>query len=385
MTWRNLVRAFEGRFGRRPRLFEAPGRVNIIGEHTDYNDGFVLPMALDRTTAVAAAPRDDGRLRVASLSYPDLVELDLAAPGPPRRRVWYDYVEGVAQALRSRGHTLRGADLLVDSNVPIGAGLSSSAALEMAVGFALLTLADVAVDRRELALAGQQAEHEYVGMPCGIMDQYISAMGKAGQALMLDCRTVESRPAPMRWQGLVFAVCDSKVKHELAGSTYGVRRDECRQGLELLRAVRPEARALRDITPAVMAAREADLPEPIGRRVRHVVTENDRVLRAVDAMARGDAAAVGALLYASHASLRDDYEVSCPELDLLVEATGDMDFVLGARMTGGGFGGCTVNLLRAEAFDDFRAAMAQRYRAATGRDADIIRCVPSDGVREIVD
>ncbi|HKQ99027.1 MAG TPA: galactokinase [Pyrinomonadaceae bacterium] len=376
--------AFAERYGRAPRLFRAPGRVNLIGEHTDYNEGFVLPMALDCETVVAAAPRDDRKVQAFSLNLNEGVEFDLDNRGEKRRGLWLDYLEGVAWALERDGTSLKGADLLIASDVPVGAGLSSSAALEVAVGMALSCVSGNTIDGVELALAGQRAEHEYVGTQCGIMDQYVAAMGVKGHALLIDCRSLIEVPVPLDTRDVAVVICDSRVKHELASSEYNTRRAECWRGVELLQEIMPEIRALRDVTTADFEQHEARLPEPIRRRCRHVVTENERTVAAVEALRRGDMEEMGRLMKLSHLSLRDDYEVSCAELDLLVEIAGSFDKCLGARMTGGGFGGSTVNLVRREALDEFQERISTEYPRTTNVTPGIYVSNAGDGAREII-
>jgi galactokinase len=378
--------AFRRQFGREePRLFAAPGRVNLIGEHTDYNEGFVLPMAIDRTTVVAAKANDGRRVRVHSLNLNETAEFDLDDAGPKRRGRWLDYVEGVAQALEARGLALRGADILLSSDVPVGAGLSSSAALEISVGSALLGVSGVELSKVELALAGQQAEHDYVGIKCGIMDQLVVACGSKGRALLIDCRSLEMSLIPLDTSSTAIAICDTRVKHELSSSEYNTRRAECERGVEMFRRWLPGIRSLRDVSLSDFRAHEEQLPEPIRSRCRHVVTENARTLRAADALRADDFGEMGRLMRESHDSLRDDYEVSCRELDVLVEIASSVDGVLGARMTGGGFGGCTVNLLGREALGTFQEQVAAEYNKATGKPPTIYISDPADGAREITD
>ncbi|HVG39423.1 MAG TPA: galactokinase [Pyrinomonadaceae bacterium] len=367
-----------------PRVFRAPGRVNLIGEHTDYNDGFVLPVAITRDTTVAARQNESARLvRVRSLNASEAYEFDLDVPGETKRGIWLDYVEGVARALESRGARLRGTDLLIESDVPEGAGLSSSAALEISVGLALLGVAGIDFDRVQLALAGQQAEHTYVGANVGIMDQYIAALGRAGHALLIDCRSLVPTLIPVDTTETAIVMCDTHVKHELASSEYNLRRAECERGVELLREVLPEIRALRDVSVAEFEPDEQRLPEPIRRRCRHVITENARTLAAATALKNGNLTEMGHLMAASHRSLRDDYEVSCAELDIMVEVAGTVRGVRGARMTGGGFGGCTVNLVDRPALDEFGETIMREYRQRTGIDASIYVSEAGDGAREI--
>ena len=384
-----LRRAFEDLYGGEsgaPRLFRAPGRVNLIGEHTDYNEGFVLPMAIDRETCVAARARDDRRVRIYSLNVDERAEFDLDAPGERERGIWLDYVEGVAHALERRGVRLGGADLAISSDVPVGAGLSSSAALEVSSGLALASVSGVEVDRVELALAGQEAEHTYVGAKVGIMDQFIAALGRAGHALLIDCRTLETRAIPVDTSETVIAICDTRVKHELSASEYNTRRAECEEGVELLRRAGLEGvSALRDVSEADLREYEGALPEVVGRRCRHVVTENARTLAAADALTNGRLAEMGQLMLASHASLSRDYEVSCRELDLLVSLAMSVPggATLGARMTGGGFGGCTVNLVRRDALARFSDTITREYTAATGQTPNIYVSAAGEGAREV--
>ncbi len=378
-----LVAHFRRIYGREPRLFRAPGRVNLIGEHTDYNEGFVLPIAIDLETVVAGASRPDRRIRVHSLTFSETMEFDLDHPGPPLRQMWVDYVEGVAQALGDEGLRLSGADLAVASSVSMGGGLSSSAALEISVGSALLALSGLGLDRRRLALAGQKAEHTYVGTKCGIMDQFIASMGKARHALLIDCRSLEGKLVPLNLPGTAVVICDTKVKHTLASSEYNSRRAECEHGVALLRAALPGIRALRDVNLADFNGHQQLLPEPVRCRCRHVVSENDRTLRATMALEAGNTAWMGKLMDESHDSLRSDYEVSCRELDVLVESARAVPGVAGARMTGGGFGGCTVNLVRREAVDMFREAVTRDYTRATGLVPAIFAVEASDGASEI--
>ncbi len=379
----DLTRVFRELYGTAPRLFRAPGRVNLIGEHTDYNEGFVLPVAIDRETIVTAAPRDDRRVQVFSVEKNERIEFDLDRAGQKQRGVWQDYVEGVAQALVAGGAELRGADLALASNVPEGAGLSSSAALEISVGFALLSLSEAKIDRVALALAGQRAEHEYVGTKSGIMDQFIAAMGEENHALLIDCRTLAATPIPFDTSRVELVICNTGVKHRLASSAYNQRREECERGVELLREALPNIRALRDVSVEDFQKYEYLLPEVIRRRCRHVVTEDTRTLAAVEALRADDLPRMGQLMYESHASLRDDYEVSCAELDELVEGARSVEGVAGARMTGGGFGGCTVNLVARDHLKDFRNQVTHSYNEAFHTNPDIYVSEACDGASEI--
>ncbi|HEX8652436.1 MAG TPA: galactokinase [Pyrinomonadaceae bacterium] len=379
-----LERAFERLYDSRPRLFSAPGRVNLIGEHTDYNDGFVLPMAINRRTVVAASARTDRRVRAMTRNLNETAAFDLDQKGTPRRQHWLDYVEGVARALEESGLHLGGADLLLESDVPVGAGLSSSAALEVSVGLALVSVMGAEIDRVRLALAGQRAEHIYVGAQVGIMDQFVAALGQRGHALLIDCRSLESRLVPLNIDDTSVVICDTGVKHELATSEYNTRRAECERGVEILRERWPGIAALRDVTLTEFQNFEQHLPEPIRRRCRHVITENARTLAFADALRSGGLEEMGRLMALSHRSLRDDYEVSCHELDVMVEiATSFKEATVGARMTGGGFGGCTVNLVRRDHLEEFQKVIRREYGRATGIDPPIYVVEADDGAQEI--
>jgi len=358
---------FRARFGPEPRLFSAPGRVNLIGEHTDYNDGYVLPIAVDSRTHVAAAPRDDRRFRVYSAEMGELLEFDLDAPRASRRGDWGDYVEGTARSLEKRGMAIFGADLWLESTIPPGAGLSSSAALEVAVGYALLRLRDAAEpDRRKLALAAQAAEHEYVGTLCGIMDQLVVALAERDHALLIDCRSLEVRPIAVRLGELRIVVFDTTVRHELASSEYNQRRAECLEGVRTLSRLDPSIRSLRDVSEELLNEGEPLLEHATFRRCRHVIREMARTLKAASALENRDFVAFGALMSASHDSLRDDYDVSCRELDVVVETALAAPGVYGARMTGGGFGGSAIVLVEEQAISLLHERLALRSREELG-------------------
>ena len=377
-----LVAEFTKRYGTTPRVFSAPGRVNLIGDHTDYNDGFVLPMAIDRRTYVAIAPREDRFVRVASVVVDDATEFRIDQPEDLAPHNWAKYVAGIAWTLQSRGIALRGADLLIDSDVPIGGGLSSSAALEVASGKGLIEISDVTIEPKELALAAQKAEHDFVGAKVGIMDQLAATFGRQHHALLIDCRSLETKQIPLAQLNAAIVVCDTKVKHELTSSAYNQRRAECEQGVELLRERLPAIRALRDVSVEDFERYENELPEPLRRRCRHVITENARTLKAAKALEDGDRDQLGELMHWSHESLRTDYEVSCRELDMMVEISSRHGGVFGARMTGGGFGGCTINIVRKEALESFTHTITRDYRAATDLDPDVYVVNAGDGARE---
>jgi galactokinase len=360
------------------RIFQAPGRVNLIGDHTDYNDGFVLPAAVDRQIVVAAAPRDDSLVNVYALDFDQWDHFDLQKEiARLRGNSWGNYIRGMAWSLLREDRQLKGMDAAVSGDIPIGAGLSSSAAVEVAVGYAMLQLSEQECERKSLALAAQKAETEFVGMHCGIMDQYISCLGRQNHALLIDCRGLGYRAIPVP-PGARIAIVDSGIHRGLVDMAYNARRLECETA-----AAHFGVRALRDVSLKAFETRAYELAPTVRRRARHVITENDRTVSAGQALAAADLKTVGTLMVASHASLRDDFEVSCPELDLLVETALSVEGVYGARLTGAGFGGSMVALLQPEAAADFTDAIAARYGSVFGRQANVHVCKASEGVSEI--
>lgn len=376
-----VAREFSRIFGGEFRLFRAPGRVNLIGEHTDYNEGFVLPFAIDRETVVAARLRNDLKVNVHALDVGELATFDLHEPAKKHGN-WIDYVEGTARSLYERFNLKHGADIVFSSSVPIGGGLSSSAALEVSIGFALLSLNRIEYDKKDLAFAAQRAEHEYVGIRSGIMDQFTSVFAKVGHALLLDCRSLEIDFIPLEFDDAVIAVCDTGVKHELASSEYNKRREECEKGVDLLSKDLPGIKSLRDVSADDFLRYAEILPETIRKRCRHVISENGRTVEAAELLKTGDVSAAGKLMFQSHRSLRDDYEVSSPELDVLVDAAAECEGVFGARMTGGGFGGCTVNLLSSGSFENFTETIKREYSKTFGFEPSIYIFQAADGASE---
>lgn len=372
---------FQRRFGQKSTVFRAPGRVNLIGEHTDYNDGFVMPAAIDASTWLALAPRADRTIRIYSEQFNEEFAFSLNESAS-RRNSWTDYVQGVALLLSQTGLKLRGADILIDSTVPIGAGLSSSAALEVVTGFALLRTADHKVDLIELAKLCQRAENEFVGARVGIMDQFIACFGEEAHCLMIDCRSLQYKKLPVPFEaGLV--ICNTMVKHELAGGEYNRRRAECEQGVALLSQYLSGVRALRDVSPSQFQQYGDKLPEVVRKRCRHVISEIKRTQDAAAALQRHDLTAFGELIKESHLSLRDDYEVSCRELDVMVEIALQQEGVYGGRMTGGGFGGCTVNLVKNEAIPRFVTNVAAAYEREIGIKPELYVSRAASGVGEV--
>lgn len=355
---------------------KAPGRVNLIGEHTDYNDGFVLPCAIDYETVIACAQRNDRTIRVIAADYDndeDSFSLDepiLHSDAHP----WANYVRGVVKHLMLRNKDFSGADMVISGNVPQGAGLSSSASLEVAVGQALKSLYDLPLDGVALALNGQEAENQFVGCNCGIMDQLISALGKENHSLLIDCRSLETRAVSMPTNAAV-VIINSNVKRGLVDSEYNARREQCEVAARFF-----GVKALRDVDPALFFSIQDELDPVVARRARHVITENDRTLAAADSLASGDLKRMGELMAESHASMRDDFEITVPQIDKLVEIVkeviGDKG---GVRMTGGGFGGCIVALVPEDMVDKVRHAVEQQYQAHSGLKETFYVCTASQG------
>ena len=375
MDVEQLRERFRQRFGGEGRVFRAPGRVNLIGEHTDYSDGFVLPAAIDFYTHVAVAPRDDGKLVVHSENYASTEHIDLVSATP--RRHWSDYVAGVAMELVRMGLALEGANLLVSGNVPLGAGLSSSAAIEVATAFALLAIAGKQAGSNQVALICQRAENNFVGARCGIMDQFIACNGRDGHALLLDCRSLASQPLLLA-ADLSIVVCNTMVRHAIAGGEYNKRRQQCEAA-----ARRMGVAALRDVTLPEFQRHEGELPEVERKRARHVISENSRVAEFAQALERDDRPYLGRLMAESHRSLREDFEVSCRELDIMVDLANQAEGLIGARMTGGGFGGCTVNLVGEDSVAAFREQVAREYEKQTGKKPEIYATRAANGASEV--
>ena len=357
-----------------PRVFRAPGRINLIGDHTDYNEGFVLPMAIELACWVATAANERNLLRIHTEDLQQFIEvplvrLDRAQP----RGDWSDYVVGVAIELQKAGIELHGQDMFIDSTIPIGAGLSSSAALEVATAFALM--GDVAMDRVELAKLCRRAENHFAGTPCGIMDQFIVIHGRQGGAIKLDCRTLDYDPLQLP-RGIAIVAVNTMVKHELGLSEYRNRQRDCDAAVDILNRKHSQVRSLRDVTPEMLG----ELPEGVTlRRAKHVVSENMRVTAFMQAARQNNPGAMGTYMTQSHRSLKEDYEVSCPELDFLVESAIGLAGVYGSRMTGGGFGGCTVNLVDRSSLPEFRSRIRSLYQYRFGVDPQVFLCEPSAG------
>ncbi len=361
-------------------VVRAPGRVNLIGEHIDYNDGFVLPIAMTQALYLAGRRRDDRRLIVHTTAFDETADIDLDDPGPPGVPKWANYVKGVAALLIAEGVDVPGCELSLHSEVPLGGGVSSSAALEVGTAGALLALAGAELEPIRLAMLARQAEHEYANSPCGIMDQFICVLGRQDHALLLDCRDQSYEHVPAALAGAAWVVMDTQVKHELGESEYPVRQRQCREGLARLQQVDPGIVSLRDATPEMLAKIVDETDPVVVRRCCHVVTEIERTTRAADALRQADKEAFGRAMLESHASLRDDYEVSCNELDALVAVASTVDGVYGARMTGGGFGGCAIALVDEDALEPLAEALRERYSAGHAKPALAYTTQPSAGM-----
>ena len=376
----HVASEFEKLYGRPPRwIAAAPGRVNIIGEHTDYNDGFVLPMAIEYYSVMAADRPVDGRevITLRSTLEAEVATIDLTRPVTLAAPKWGNYPRGVVAGFQERGIQPGGLDVLLHSTVPLGSGLSSSAALEVCTATLLEAVTGTTLDPIEKALLCQKAEHDFAGVPCGIMDQFISALGREGHLLLLDCRTRTTELVPMSDPSVALLIINTNVKHELSGGEYAERRAQCEEAARNL-----GVESLRDVTAVQLEAGKGKMSETVYRRARHVIGEIGRTVDAAQCVRQSDWPAVGQLMYASHAALRDDYEVSCEELDVVVEiaeAIGEQGGVYGCRMTGGGFGGCCVALVKASAVEDISKKIAADYKARTGIAASIFASRPAAG------
>ena len=372
------LRVHKQRFSKEGRAFGAPARVNLIGEHTDYTGGFVMPMAIDFTTVAVISARDDGRAVFYSLNFDEEVSFDLASLGRTPRGRWSDYPLGVVWSLAQEGVTVSGFSMSLEGNVPVGAGLSSSASLEVATAMALLSHAGAELPLKTVATLCRRTENEFVGAKSGIMDQFIVAGAVAGRVMLLDCRSLEFELLPLPPEVRV-VVCNSMVQHQHAGGEYGDRRDEVEAGQAVLRQLRPGIELLRDATLADLEACKDKMSAISFQRCRHIISENMRVMEAKEALLRGDVTRFGELMVEAHASMRDDFAASAPEVDTLVEIAMQQPGCFGARITGGGFGGCTVNLVHEDKAEEFAEALKRGYRAALGLSADCFICAPSDG------
>ena len=370
MKARQVKEKFETLFGNDPLIIRSPGRINLIGEHTDYNDGFVLPAAIDKEIYFAFATNGLKECRILSYDYEEMNSFSLC-DFDPAPQGWINYIMGVVAQLQAKGHSIEGFDCVFGGNIPIGAGLSSSAALENGVCLGLSSLFDLNLDKLTMIRYSQNAEHEYAGVACGIMDQFASMMGKAGHAIRLDCRSMEYDYFPLHLGDYQFILCDTKVEHALADSEYNQRRKECELGVAAVQNLYSGIKSLRDVTFEMIDTIRVEVPPTVYARCCYVLEENERLLKGSEILKKGDLAGFGKLMYGSHDGLSKKYEVSCAELDFLVDFTRGRKEVLGARMMGGGFGGCTINLVMKDQKERFEAEISQAYQEQFMRKPEI--------------
>ncbi|MGK7390325.1 MAG: galactokinase [Candidatus Cyclobacteriaceae bacterium M2_1C_046] len=385
-SYANRIRKeFEKQFDKIPMLFRSPGRINLIGEHTDYNDGFVLPAAIDKEIIMAITKNDSARYRLFSLEYNKLLEidLDLLSPVQDKDDLWANYILGVVDQLKAAGYNINGFDCVFGGNIPIGAGMSSSAALECCTAYALSELFDLNISKTNIALFAQKAEHNYAGVQCGIMDQYASVMGKKNHAIRLDCRSLDFGYFPLEFKEYQIILCDTNVKHSLANSKYNTRRKECEEGVAMLKQKFTEISSLRDATFDMVEQVKGDMTPEVYKRCRYIVEENDRVVAGSEFLKQGDIEAFGEKMYKSHQGLSVLYEVSCPELDFLVDLTLHNDNIVGARMMGGGFGGCTINIIKRNEKEVFINEAKASYKAKFNRELTTYEVEIMDGTSKI--
>jgi galactokinase len=366
----HIAALFKKQFYETPLIVRSPGRVNLIGEHTDYNEGFVLPASIDKAAYVAITPRTDDQFHWIAADLKDEFTGDIHSLQKSSKG-WPNYLMGVTEQLLKAGHSLKGFNCVFSGNVPIGAGMSSSAALECAVAFSLNELFHLKLSKIDLVKLSQKAENEFVGVKSGIMDQFASMFGKKDHVIRLDCRSLEYEYFPFKMQDIRIVLCDTQVKHSLVTSEYNTRRAQCEAGVKLLQQYDSEIKSLRDVELSLLEQHRMEMEPVVYNRCLYVVEENARLLEATEDLQRGDMASFGNRMYLTHYGLRDLYEVSCPELDFLVEFTENEDIVLGSRMMGGGFGGCTINLVKEENIDDFYDRITVAYKKGMKKDLKI--------------
>lgn len=382
MDYSSLKLQFIERFNTHPRIFRSPGRINIIGEHTDYNEGFVLPAAVDKEICLLISPSDSEYFSIYSKDQNEVVQFTLANYKEVET-TWARYLIGVIDELVKKGFSIKPVNILFSGDIPLGAGMSSSAALECATVLALDSLFDLALDRWDRVKIAQAAENNFVGVKCGIMDQFASVFSEKDSALRLDCRTLEFTRHPFTSQSHSFILVDSMVKHSLATTAYNTRRMECEAGVKIFRMENPDIKSLRDVTEKMLTEKESILDPTIFKRCKFVVKENERVDQTTQALENNDLKAVGELLYASHFGLQNDYEVSCEELDFLVATARNLDYVAGSRMMGGGFGGCTINLVETSQVNSFENEVKMAFKTKYNKEPNIYTVNTADGTSEV--
>lgn len=382
MNYEIIYQKFIEIFKEEPHMFRSPGRVNLIGEHTDYNEGFVLPAAINKEIIFAITPSGDKNCKLISVDMNDSYEFNIGS-FVKSGKAWANYLLGIIEQLKDNGYKLSGFNCVFGGDIPIGAGLSSSAALEAGLGFALKTLFNLTIEPIDIVKLSQKAENEFVGVKCGIMDQYINIFGKKNKVLKIDCRSLEYSYFPFEADDLSIVLCDSRVSHSLASSEYNLRRKQCEAGVKLLQKYNPSIVSLRDVEPELLKEHAGEFDPLILKRCEYVVEENVRLLAACDFLLKNDIAAFGQKINESHEGLRSKYEVSCSELDSLVEYARQDENTIGCRMMGGGFGGCTINLVKTEAVENFSQNMTDKYKLKTSRDLRIYVAKIVDGTSAI--
>ena len=365
------------------RIFQVPGRVNLIGEHTDYNGGFVMPMAIDRSILAIARSRSDRKVRMKSLNFNNEVNFDLDNINNTESDGWGNYPKGVARMLEAAGYRLGGMDMLFEGDIPVASGLSSSAAIEVLSGWVFTSMSGKAIDKKELVLLCQKAENEFIGVKCGIMDQFVVGKAEKNSVLFLDCRDLSYELVPFNFEDVYVIISNTNVKRKLVNSEYNNRRKECEEGVKFFNDISGNIKQLRDVSVELFEKYKHKLPRIVANRCEHVIYENERVKKAILCLKNEDASSFGQLMIQSHNSLRDLYEVSCKELDILVENALKIDGVLGSRMTGAGFGGCTVSLVQKDSAERFIVSLTEKYRKGTNIKPEFYICRPEAGVKEI--
>ncbi|MTI88997.1 MAG: galactokinase [Balneolaceae bacterium] len=374
---------FQQHFGKEYKIILSPGRINLIGEHTDYNNGYVLPAAVDKYIVLAMQPNNLNQLRFKALDMDDHFEKDLAFPLQQSQKRWANYLLGVIDQLQEKRYTIQGFDCVFGGNIPIGAGMSSSAALEAGIVYGLNVLFDLGLSTMDMVRIAQNAENQFVGVQCGIMDQFACMFGKQHHAIRLDCQTLKHQYIPLLDEDIRVVICDTGVRRELASSEYNIRREQCEEGVQVLKKYHPEVCSLRDITLDLLIEHHADLDPVVFKRCRYVIEENDRVLQACEHLRNNDFPSFGDLMFRSHKGLQEEYEVSCPELNILVEIAKNIEGIIGSRMMGGGFGGCTINLVKEEQLHPFIQQIENKYRKKTGLDANVYVTMISEGTKTL--